>query len=129
MSRRRAARDFGLAVAVTVGFLTAGLPRWLVDDVGRGAGVDFAKLCREHGGAPRPAPGSGGKFLLCTVRYGRRLYLMDTITRHGFDAETARFQRQGCEEQARRVRRSATARARRQAFIYHPDTGVCERRP
>ena len=60
----------------------------------------------------------------CTVRYGRQAYLMDAITRDGFDEDTARYQRQGCEE----AQRTLTARGRRQAFIYHPVTGVCEHR-
>jgi hypothetical protein len=128
-----AARGGALALALTAVFLTAGLPRWLagdVDPVAPPARVDFSKLCRAHGGTPRPAPGSRGTAQVCTVRYGRRVYLMDAVTSGGFDADTARFQRQGCQEEARRDRRASSAAGpRRQAFVYHPDTGVCEQRP
>jgi hypothetical protein len=48
---------------------------------------------------------------------------MDAITPHGFDEDTARYQRLGCEEARGEQRRS------RHAFVYHPTTGVCERRP
>ena len=105
-----------LAVALTAVFLTLGLPRWLAGDVGPVAHADFSEVCREHGGTPRPAPGT--TTLACMVRYGDRVYRADAITPHGFDQDAARFDRQGCQ---------ATAGERR-AFIYHPDTGVCERR-
>jgi hypothetical protein len=130
---RIAARSGGLALALTAVFLTVGLPRWLAGDVDAAPGharVDFAELCREHGGTPRPAPGSGGKAQVCTVRYGQHVYLMDAITSRGFDGETARFQRQGCEEEASLTGQGSTAaKLRGQAFIYHPDSGVCEHRP
>jgi hypothetical protein len=129
---RNAMRSGGLALALTVVFLTVGLPRRLAGDVDPAPGharVDFAKLCREHRGTPRPAPGSGREAQLCTVHYGQHVYLMDAITARGFDGETARFQRQGCEEEARLAPQgSAAARQRGQSFIYHPETGVCEHR-
>jgi hypothetical protein len=52
---------------------------------------------------------------------------MDAITPNGFDEDTARFQRQGCDE-ARREQKASTG-GRRQIFVYHPTTGVCEHRP
>jgi hypothetical protein len=100
-------------------FLTAGLPRWLVGD---GASVkprvvDVAALCRAHGGTPT---GSG----VCSVRYGHQVYVMDAITPAGFDADTARFQRQGCAQAAG----SAIGARAGRAFVYHADSGVCEHR-
>jgi hypothetical protein len=119
-------------LALTAAFLTVGVPRWLAGDVGpvaRHAHVDFSTLCRAHGGTSQPAPGSGGKAQLCAVRYGRRVYLLDAITPRGFDIETARFQRQGCEEAARDKQASTAPGNGQQAFVYHPNTGVCEHRP
>jgi hypothetical protein len=88
-------------------FLTVGVPRRLAGDVARHP--DVAKLCRDHGGTPQGQA--------CVVRYGARDYRMDAITPTGFDTDAARYQRQGC----------ADGRPRR-AFVYHPATGVCERR-
>jgi len=101
-----------LLLGLVAVFLTFGVPRWLARDVA--AHSDVSRLCREHGGTPR-------KGQVCVVRYGARVYRMDAITPDGFDVDTARYQRRGCEE-ARREHP-------RQAFIYHPTTGVCERRP
>ena len=76
--------------------------------------TNFARLCRDHGGTP-------SAHNLCTARYGERAYRMDAITPHGFDEDTARYQRQGCEEAQRE-------RSTEQVYVYHPTTGVCERR-
>jgi hypothetical protein len=100
-------RRVGLLLGVVAVFLTVGVPRRLAGDVARHP--DVAKLCREHGGTPEAQA--------CVVRYGARVYFMDAITAEGFDEDAARYQREGC------------ARGRpRQAFVYHPATGVCERR-
>ena len=121
MSRARTARRAVVALAFVGVFLTVGVPRWLAGDAAparsnAGAG-GFAKLCREHGGTP-----AGER---CTVRYGGRTYLMDAITPSGFDADTAHYQHQGCEEAERRRQASAHDNVR---FVYHPATGVCEHR-
>ena len=132
MSRRMplssTARKALLVVAFVAVFLTVGVPRFLAGDdapVSSNGDANFAKLCREHGGTPAPA--SNGEDQRCTVRYGRNVYLMDAITPQGFDADTARFQRQGCEE-AQREQKSASGKPQR-TFVYHPTTGVCEHRP
>lgn len=137
MSRRERRIAVGrrgwLVLVLVAGFLTVGVPRWLAGDeapVGSNADANFSKVCRDHGGTPATTSGSGAntKEQRCTVRYGRHVYLMDAITPRGFDADTARFQRQGCEE-ARRQQKAATAPGQRRSFVYHPTTGVCERRP
>jgi hypothetical protein len=119
-----ATRSGCLMLCLVAVFLTVGVPRWLAGDAGPArshADVGLWKLCRDHGGTPTTAAGSeAGR--VCTVRYGRQVYVMDAITHDGFDEDTARYQRQGCEE-ARREQR-----APRPSFIYHPTTGVCERR-
>jgi hypothetical protein len=139
VSRRKprdsaARRRWLVVLALVTVFLTFGVPRWLAGDdapVGSDADANFSKVCRQHGGTPRTAPGAGTSTEpqhFCTVRYVGRVYRMDAITPNGFDEDTARFQRQGCEQA--RSEQSATARGqRRESFIYHADTGVCERRP
>jgi hypothetical protein len=122
-----------VVLAFVAVFLTIGLPRFLAGDngpAGSNADANFTKICREHGGTPKTTPAAGPASPAqrrCTVRYGGRVYLMDAITPTGFDADTARFQRQGCEQA--RSEQSGAHRRRRESFIYHPDTGVCERRP
>jgi hypothetical protein len=129
----RLARRGWIVVVVAILFLPFGVPRFLGQDSPRVAsdpGARFAKVCRDHGGTPAPASGAGTAAAQrrCTVRYGRHVYLMDAITPDGFDEDTARFQRRGCEE-ARRQERAVTARgSARRSFVYHPETGVCERR-
>ena len=110
-------RGWLLLVAVVV-FLTFGVPRWLAGDVGQitphGA-ANFRKLCRQHGGTP-----ARGAQPVCTVRYRGDSYRMDAITPTGFDADTARFQRQGCQIAQQQPG------TRRRSFVYHPHTGDCE---
>jgi hypothetical protein len=129
-----AARKGCLLLLVSVTFLPFGVPRWLdhaAAPVSAHAGDTFLTLCRDHGGTPRttPAPGRNAKARsFCTVRYGRHDYVMDAITRAGFDTDTARYQRQGCDEARRAEEDANAARRRGRSFIYHPATGVCERR-
>jgi hypothetical protein len=131
MSRRT---QLALVLVLVAVFLTFGLPRFLNRDAppaGSNADANFARICRAHGGTPAAASGSGPSRTgerRCTVRYGRNVYLMDAITPNGFDEDTARFQRQGCEE-ARREERTSSAPGHRRQFVYHSDTGVCEHRP
>jgi hypothetical protein len=123
----RAARKGGLLVVVAVLFLPFGVPRWLAGDAAparSNGAARFATLCREHGGTPAKTRGRQA----CLVRYGGRVYLMDAITPDGFDEDTARFQRQGCELARRQARAAAASGQRRAAFVYHPTTGVCEHR-
>jgi hypothetical protein len=127
-------RKGGLVLLLAVVFLPFGVPRWLDGDAppaGSRADASFSKLCRDHGGTLSTAPASTTKSRaqrFCTVRYGRRVYRMDAITPDGFDEDTARFQRQGCEEARRQQKASTAPGHRRQSFVYHPTTGVCETR-
>lgn len=121
-------------LALLIVFLTVGLPRFLQTDSGPAGSsnpdANFTKLCRQHGGTPATAPGSSASTPAqrsCTVRYGGHVYRMDAITPNGFDRDTARFQRQGCDE-ARREQAQSTGGGR-QVFVYHSTTGVCEHRP
>jgi hypothetical protein len=134
MRRGSAARNACLMLGLVAVFLTFGVPRRLAGDVGpvaSPADVSFARLCRDHGGTPTTARAStagAGRQGFCTVRYGRRVYRMDAITPDGFDADTARYQRLGCEEARRGQQASRAPGQRRRSFVYHPRTGVCERR-
>jgi hypothetical protein len=124
---RNRARKVYLLGALVVLFLTLGVPRFLGSDpapVDSHTAANLSKLCRDHGGTPVTAPVTGttaAAETFCTVRYGGRVYRMDAITSNGFDADTARFQRAGCEEEQRGA-------GPRQTFVYHPTTGVCEHR-
>ena len=122
MLRGATARRGALVLALAVFLVPFGVPRVLdratAPKTSR-AGAGFAALCRNHGGTPTAA---GSAQPACSVRYGRRVYRMDAITPRGFDEDSARFQRQGC----------AIARAsggRGETFVFHPVTGICERRP
>jgi hypothetical protein len=125
--RRGGIRKAWLVLALIPVFLTFGVPRWFAGDAGPASAptaAGFASLCREHGGTPVTARATGTTAAaesFCTVRYGGRVYRMDAITAHGFDADTAHFQRAGCEQEQRTAGRG-------EAFVYHPTTGVCEHR-
>src|SRR6476646_9559840 len=122
----------GLVVAgLVVVFLTFGLPRFLAGDdakVATRSNSSFAQLCRDHGGTPVLPATTGGQ-AVCTVRYGGRVYRMDAITPAGFDDDTARFQRQGCTLANQRDAATSASGHPRWRFVYHSETGVCERRP
>jgi hypothetical protein len=116
-----------IGIGFLVIFLTVGVPRIFSGDdssVRSNGTVDFAKLCRDHGGTPS----TGGPQPVCTVRYGGEAYRMDAITSRGFDVDTAAFQKQGCEEAQRQEKASSSGGPKR-TFVYHADTGVCEHRP
>jgi hypothetical protein len=128
------ARKGCLLLLLAVAFLPFGVPRWLTHEAppaSSNADGRLSALCLDHGGTPRTTPAHGANTSarsFCTVRYGRHDYLMDAITPAGFDEDTARYQRQGCDEARREERASDTSGRRRLSFIYHPATGVCERR-
>jgi hypothetical protein len=127
-ARGRIARKSVLLVVLAVAFLPLGVPRWLdhgAATTGANAAARFAEICRDHGGTPVDAAGAGAAHQRCTVRYGNHVYVMDAITPGGFDADTAHFQRQGCELARSEQKGSG---ARRVTFVYHARTGVCERR-
>jgi hypothetical protein len=121
-------RKLWLVAVFVVVFLTVGVPRFLAGDdhgVSTPTAADFTKLCREHGGTPRSSPATGTTAAaqqFCTIRYGGREYRMDAITPNGFDQDTAKFQRQGCEQ-------AQAEPGRRGTFVYHAGSGVCEHRP
>jgi hypothetical protein len=115
-----------LIPVLVIAFLTLGLPRFLVDhgppDAARVATI-FANLCRDHGGTVA----TGETEPLCTVRYGETVYRMDAVTPDGWDADAAHYERVGCET-AQRQQDALGREKAKVAFVFHRDTGICERR-
>jgi hypothetical protein len=95
----------------------------------------FEQVCREHGGTPELASGSGDYVKdsrSCQVRYGAHTYEMYAVTAEGFDEREARSAKQACESQARQARLDAErggAEAAAPRFIWHADSAICEQRP
>jgi hypothetical protein len=128
MLRGATARRGALVLILAVVLVPLGVPRVLNHapaPVTSRAGPSFAAVCRDHGGTPTTAAGPAQR--ACVVRYGRRVYRMDAITPSGFDEDSARFQRQGCAQARQRAPRAS--RERGETFVFHPATGICERRP
>jgi len=120
-----------IGVGFLVIFLTVGVPRIFSGDdssVRSNGSVDFAKLCRDHGGTPSKTGTGASAQPVCSVTYGGEAYRMDAITSRGFDVDAAAFQKEGCDE-ARRQAKADDAGAPQRTFVYHADTGVCEHRP
>jgi hypothetical protein len=124
----RGARKGGLLLLLSLAFLPFGVPRRLEHEprpgTSRRADGGFSALCRDRGGTPRTIRARR----LCTIRYGRRDYVMDAITAAGFDEDTAGYQRRGCDEARRAERAWSGPQHHGRSFVYHPATGVCERR-
>ena len=85
----------------------------------------FTDLCRERGGTPSLAPGSGDYVKdarSCEVRYGAHSYEMYAITASGFDQREAASAKRACD------RRAALAREEDQParYVWHPLSAICE---
>jgi hypothetical protein len=124
-------RKVALLAVFAVVFLTIGVPRFLAGDptpVNQSTPGNFANLCHVHGGTV--VPGNGAQTEpFCQVRYGAHVYRMDAITSSGFDADTAAFQRQGCQEANDEAKAAAGGGKPDRIFVYHVLTGVCEHQP
>jgi hypothetical protein len=91
----------------------------------------FARVCREHGGTPKLAPGSGdyvkdGRF--CEIRYGADTYEMYAVHPEGFNEREAARAHRTCIAQAAQARRDAKE-GRRHApvrYAWHARSGICE---
>jgi hypothetical protein len=133
MSRLRA-RLFSLpALGVLVGLVVVAQlagPR-LVDAVRSDDPADerYSAVCREHGGTPTIAPGSGDYVKdarSCEVRYGGRGYEMYAVTPDGFDTAEAQRAERACDlliaQDRTRERRDGAA----PRHVWHPRTAICE---
>jgi hypothetical protein len=86
----------------------------------------FSKLCRERGGTPTIAPGSGDYVKdsrSCEIRYGRHTYEMYAITPNGFDERQAARARAGCARLAEQENGLPGAPRRR---VWHARSAICE---
>jgi hypothetical protein len=86
----------------------------------------FSKLCRERGGTPTLAPGSGDYVKdarSCEIRYGRHSYEMYAITPNGFDEREAAEAREAC---ARRAEQEKDLPGAPERFVWHPRSAICE---
>jgi hypothetical protein len=121
-SRRGLAVVLAAAVLVAAGVAFAASSGEDVDP----ADARFARLCRERGGEPSLAPGSGDYVKdarKCEVRYGGHTYEMYALTAEGFDEREAADQRRSCALLARQEKDIPGAPRRR---VFHPDTAICE---
>ena len=90
----------------------------------------YARVCREHGGTPSFAAGSGdyvkdGRF--CEVRYGGRSYEMYAVHPEGFSEREAADAHRACRIQAAQARRDGSGGAGTR-FVWHARSGICEQR-
>ena len=94
----------------------------------------FAKVCREHGGTPTFAPGSGDYVKDardCTIEYGGDDYEMYAVHPAGFSEREAAQARQACRKLLAQRRRDAATSAESAAVpvVWHPRAGICESQP
>ncbi|MEA2324572.1 MAG: hypothetical protein QOD81_4422 [Solirubrobacteraceae bacterium] len=92
----------------------------------------FSQVCRDHGGTPSLAPGSGDYVKdsrSCVVRYGAHTYEMYAVTPAGFDRREAGRARQACASQARNDRLLGDRPGVPDRRVWHPRTAICEAQP
>jgi hypothetical protein len=90
----------------------------------------FVEVCRDHGGTPELAPGSGDYVKDardCTVEYGGESYEMYAVHPEGFSAREAEDARQACLKQAAQERRDPEDGSTPKTFTWHPRSGICEK--
>jgi len=115
-----------VALVVLVGAGVAVASGALGGDEGDPADRAFSKLCRERGGTPTLAPGSGDYVKdarSCEIRYGSHTYEMYAITPSGFDERAAAEARDSCARRAQQDKGVTGAPERR---VWHPRTAICE---
>jgi hypothetical protein len=90
----------------------------------------FVEVCRDHGGTPELAPGSGDYVKDardCTIEYGGDSYEMYAVHPEGFSAREAEDARQACVKQAAQERRDPENGRTPATFTWHPRSGICEK--
>jgi hypothetical protein len=90
----------------------------------------FVEVCRDHGGTPELAPGSGDYVKDardCTIEYGGESYEMYAVHPEGFSAREAEDARQACVKQAAQERRDPENGSTPATFTWHPRSGICEK--
>jgi hypothetical protein len=120
-----------VAIAALAGLVVAKLTSGSSGDL-TAADKSFVKVCRDHGGTPTLAPGSGDYVKDardCTIEYGGESYEMYAVHPEGFSAREAADARRACRVQAAQERRDpergpgSTPRT----FTWHPLSGICEK--
>jgi hypothetical protein len=115
-----------IALVAVVVAVELALPRLRGGDA---ADRRFTELCRERGGTPSLAPGSGDYVKdarSCEVRYGAHTYEMYAITPTGFDQREAKRARTAC---ARQVAFDKEQPGPERRHVWHPRTAICEEQP
>ena len=90
----------------------------------------FVEVCRDHGGTPELAPGSGDYVKDardCTIEYGGESYEMYAVHPEGFSASEAEDARQACVKQAAQERRDPENGSTPATFTWHSRSGICEK--
>jgi hypothetical protein len=93
----------------------------------------FIGVCRDHGGTPSLAEGSGDYIKdsqSCTVRYQGGTYEMYAVHAEAWSDQEAAAAHRTCVAQARQAR-AAVARGERVAvteYVWHARSGICEER-
>ena len=115
-----------VAVAVLAGVL---VQRSSGEDL-TAADKAFVTVCRDHGGTPELAPGSGDYVKDardCTVEYGGESYEMYAVHPEGFSAREAAEARAACVKQAAQERRDPEDGRTPKTFTWHPRSGIREK--
>ncbi len=130
-----------LAVVVAIAVLAAvagpGLARTvgLTGEAQSPADASFARVCRDHGGTPSFAPGSGDYVKdarSCQIAYGGERYEMYAVHPEGFSEREAADARHACTLLARQRRldaaRAAAAGTDTDAVrvVWHARSAICE---
>jgi hypothetical protein len=94
----------------------------------------FATVCRDHGGTPTFAPGSGDYVKDargCTIEYGGDDYEMYAVHPEGFSAREAAQARRACTLLARQKREEAARgdNVGSVRVVWHPRSAICESQP
>jgi hypothetical protein len=90
----------------------------------------FVGVCRDHGGTPKLAPGSGNYVKDardCTIEYGGESYEMYAVHPEGFSAREAEAARQACVKQAAQERLDPENGRTPARFTWHAKSGICEK--
>jgi hypothetical protein len=102
------------------------------DDDLTAADRSFAAVCRDHGGDPSFAPGSGDYVKdarSCEIEFGGERYEMYAVHPEGFSEREAAQAKRSCVVRARQSRRDAEATGKPAArVVWHPRSAICESR-
>jgi hypothetical protein len=117
----------GIVVVAVAAFVL--VPRLGGDDL-TPADKAFVKVCRDHGGTPELAPGSGNYVKDardCTIEYGGESYEMYAVHPEGFSAREAEDARRACVKQAAQERLDPENGRTPARFTWHARSGICEK--